>query len=139
MERRQNYSCLLSSFYSGFIIKERERETHKDVLVKIIFKFCMISPNFKDQFQISLTAPVSVLTTDERMLLLIFFSVALRPNAGHGLLIREVFLDHTQYSQQTNIHAPGGIRTHDLSRRAAIINDTQVKNFLLYIYPAGFS
>ena len=25
-----------------------------------------------------------------------FFSVALRPNAGHGLLILEVFLDHTQ-------------------------------------------
>ena len=27
--------------------------------------------------------------------------------------------DNTQHSQQTNIHAPGGIRTHDLSRRAA--------------------
>ena len=26
---------------------------------------------------------------------------------------------HTQHSQQTDIHAPGGIRTHDLSRRAA--------------------
>ena len=26
--------------------------------------------------------------------------------------------DNTQHSQQTNIHAPGGIRTHDLSRRA---------------------
>ena len=26
--------------------------------------------------------------------------------------------DNTQQSQQTNIHAPGGIRTHDLSRRA---------------------
>jgi len=25
-----------------------------------------------------------------------FFAVALRPNAGHGLLILEVFLDHTQ-------------------------------------------
>ena len=24
-----------------------------------------------------------------------------------------------QHSQQTNVHAPGGIRTHDLSRRAA--------------------
>ena len=36
------------------------------------------------------------------------------------------FLDHTQllwtsdqHSQQTNIHVPDGIRTHDLSRRAA--------------------
>ena len=27
--------------------------------------------------------------------------------------------DNTQHSQQTNIHVPGGIRTHDLSRRAA--------------------
>ena len=27
--------------------------------------------------------------------------------------------DNTQHSQQTNIHAPGGFRTHDLSRRAA--------------------
>ena len=24
--------------------------------------------------------------------------------------------DNTRHSQQTNIHAPGGIRTHDLSR-----------------------
>jgi len=73
-----------------------------------------------------------------------FFSVALRPIAGHGLLILEVSRSHTvthhsrwgssgrlisssqrplpdntQHSQQTNIHTPGGIRTHDLSRRAA--------------------
>ena len=27
--------------------------------------------------------------------------------------------DNTQHSQQTNIHAPGGIRTHNLSRWAA--------------------
>ena len=27
--------------------------------------------------------------------------------------------DNTQRSQQTNIHAPGGIRTHNRSRRAA--------------------
>jgi hypothetical protein len=27
--------------------------------------------------------------------------------------------DNTQQSQQTNIHASGGIRTYDLSRRAA--------------------
>jgi hypothetical protein len=27
--------------------------------------------------------------------------------------------DNTRHSQQTNIHAPGGSRTHDLSRRAA--------------------
>ena len=28
--------------------------------------------------------------------------------------------DNTQHSQQKNIHAPGGIRTHNLSRRAAV-------------------
>jgi hypothetical protein len=28
--------------------------------------------------------------------------------------------DNTQHSQQTDIHVPGGIRTHDLSRRVAI-------------------
>ena len=28
--------------------------------------------------------------------------------------------DNTQHSQQTNIHAPGGIRTHDRNRRAAV-------------------
>jgi len=27
--------------------------------------------------------------------------------------------DNTQHSQQTNIHAPGGIRTNNLNRRAA--------------------
>ena len=28
--------------------------------------------------------------------------------------------DNTQHSQQTDIHVPGGIRTHNLSRRAAV-------------------
>jgi hypothetical protein len=76
---------------------------------------------------------------------LIFFPVALRPNAGHGLLIIEVSRSHktthhirwdssgrvissshrtlpdnTQRLQQTSIHASGGIRNHDLSRRAAV-------------------
>jgi hypothetical protein len=71
--------------------------------------------------------------------------VALQPNAGYGLLIHEVFEnthttrhsrygssgrvispsqrplpDNTQHSQQTDIHAPGGIRAHNLSRRAAV-------------------
>ena len=74
-----------------------------------------------------------------------FPPVAPRPNAGHGLLILEVSRSHTtthhnrldssgrvisasqrplpdntQHSQQTDIHAPGGIRTHNLSRRAAV-------------------
>jgi hypothetical protein len=73
------------------------------------------------------------------------FFVALRPNAGHGLLIPEVFLDHTQrritfgrtpldkcsarrralyltthntHNRQTSM-PPGGTQTHNLSRRAA--------------------
>jgi len=66
------------------------------------------------------------------------------PQMGQGLLIHEVSRSHTtthhsrqdssvrvislsrrplpdntQHTQQTNIHAPGGIRTHNLSRRAA--------------------
>ena len=73
-----------------------------------------------------------------------FFFFALRPYVDHGLLIHEVSRSHTtthhnrldfsgrvtsssqrpvpdntQHSQQTNIHAPGGIRTHNLSRQAA--------------------
>ena len=71
-----------------------------------------------------------------------FFLFARQPPAGQGLLINEVSTsyttthhsrydssgrvisswqrplpDNTQHSQQTNIHAPGGIRTHDPSRR----------------------
>ena len=72
------------------------------------------------------------------------YILALRSNAGHGLLILEVSTSHTmthhsrqdssgrvisssqrplpdntQHSQETNIHATGGIRTHDLNRLAA--------------------
>ena len=41
--------------------------------------------------------------------------------------------DNTRHSQQTNIHAPGGIRTHDFSRWAAAgrspdISNLRVKN-----------
>jgi len=71
------------------------------------------------------------------------FPVALRPNAVHDLLIHEVSRSHTtthhsrqdssgrvinssqrplpedtQHSHGTDIHAAGGIRTHNLSRRA---------------------
>ena len=70
--------------------------------------------------------------------------LALQPPVGHGLLIHEVSRSHTtthhsrqdspgrvisssqrpppdntQHSQRTNIQATSGIRTHDLSRRAA--------------------
>ena len=89
-----------------------------------------------------------------------FFAVALRPNAGHGLLILEASRSHTtmqhsrqdssgrvisssqrplpdntQHSQQTNTHAPGWIRTHDLSRRAAA--DPRLRprgHWYIYIY-----
>jgi hypothetical protein len=30
-----------------------------------------------------------------------------------------LYLTNTEHSQQTNIHAPGGIRTHNPSRQAA--------------------
>jgi len=71
--------------------------------------------------------------------------VALRPNADHGLFILEVSRSHTtthhirqgfsgqvispsqrplpedtQCSTKTDIHAPGGIRTHNPSKRAAV-------------------
>ena len=71
--------------------------------------------------------------------------MALQPSAGHGLLILDEISrshttthhsrqdssgrvispslrplpDKTQHSQQKNIHAPGGIRTHNLRSRAA--------------------
>ena len=83
------------------------------------------------------------LKTDQKKICsCIFFPVALRPNVDLGLLILEVSRSHTtthhsrydssgrvisssqrpvpdkaQHLQQTNIHAPGGIRTHNLSRR----------------------
>ena len=34
-------------------------------------------------------------------------------------LVAETLPDNTQHSQQTDIHAPGGIRTHDLSKLVA--------------------
>jgi hypothetical protein len=34
-------------------------------------------------------------------------------------LVAETSTWQHKHSQQTNIHAPGGIQTHDLSRRAA--------------------
>jgi len=38
-----------------------------------------------------------------------------------GQLVTETSIwQHTQHSQQTNVHAPGGIRTHDPSRRTAV-------------------
>ena len=68
------------------------------------------------------------------------------PTGGHGLLIHEVSRSHTTtrhsrsdssrrvisssqrlltdnklHSQHTDIHSPGGIRNHDLSRRAAAV------------------
>ena len=73
------------------------------------------------------------------------FPVALRPNGSYGLLIHAVsrscttthhsrqdssgrvvslshrpLPDNTQHSQRTDIHAPGGIRTHDHRRLAAV-------------------
>jgi len=74
----------------------------------------------------------------------IFCPVALRPKAGHGLLIIEASRSHTtthhcqydfsgrvislsqrplpdrtQHTRETNFHVPCGIGTHNLRRRAA--------------------
>jgi hypothetical protein len=76
--------------------------------------------------------------------LIVCLILARQPPVGNGLIINEVSRSHktthhcrynssgsvisssqrplpesTQNSQQKNIHAPGGIRTHNLSRRAA--------------------
>ena len=40
--------------------------------------------------------------------------------------------DNTRHSQQTNIHAPGGIQTHDLSRRVAAGRSPAEIFFLFY-------
>jgi hypothetical protein len=77
------------------------------------------------------------------LLLLLLFSLALQPSAGFGLPVSPGFLithndtlrsegllstsdqfvadtpDNIQHTQQTNIHAHGGIRNYDRTRRAA--------------------
>jgi len=88
--------------------------------------------------------------------MVLFYPVALRPPAGHVLLIQEVSRSHTtmhqslydpsgpaispshralphntQHSQQTDIHATGGIRTHSLSRRA--VEDLRLRPVFLKI------
>jgi hypothetical protein len=76
---------------------------------------------------------------------LVLFSLALQPSAGYGLLVHEVswithndapqsvgllwmsdqlvaerLPDNTKHSKQTNVHAPGGIQTHDRRKRGAV-------------------
>ena len=48
---------------------------------------------------------------------------------------RDLYLTthNTQHSQQTNIHAPGGIRTHNLCRRSATGTSTQTLGVLKQI------
>jgi hypothetical protein len=75
--------------------------------------------------------------------ILFLFFLALQPSVGYGLLVHEVSWSHTmtrhsrwdssctsdqlvaetstwQHTQQKNIHALGGSRTHDHSRRAVV-------------------
>ena len=40
-------------------------------------------------------------------------------SSGRGISSSRPVPNNTQHSQETNIHAPGGIRTHNLSKRAA--------------------
>ena len=82
-------------------------------------------------------------TTKSTCYLFLSLFLARQPSVGQGLLIHEVRRSHTthhsrqdssgrmispsqrplpdnvQNSQQINIHVPGGIRTHNFSRRAA--------------------
>jgi hypothetical protein len=75
-----------------------------------------------------------------QIIIYVLFSLALQPSASYGLLVPRGFLiahndtpelarllwtsDHfvaeTSTWQHTNIHAPGRIRIHDRSRRAAV-------------------
>ena len=104
----------------------------------LAFWSCLVHYKF-----LSLRQTVNWLTAYCTGYIFFLFTVALRPNTGHGLLILEVFLDHSQrrtavgrtpldewsalcrdlyltthntYNRHT---CPRGIRTHDLSRRAA--------------------
>jgi len=45
----------------------------------------------------------------------------------HGTMYRPL-PDNTQHAQQKNFHASGGIRNHNLSRRAATLTDTLYKS-----------
>ena len=85
--------------------------------------------------------------------------LARQPPVGQGLLIHEVSRSHTtthqsryepyrrvisssqrslpdntQQSQQTNNHAPGGIRSHNPSRRAATGTGTEQYSFVLFLF-----
>ena len=112
-----------------FVILSLYRPRHSGTLILII----IIMTIFKVKFYIHII--------NANKCIFFLFAVALRPTAGHGLLILEVSRSHTtthttssgrvisssqrplpdntQHSQQTNIQAHGGIRTHDLCRRAA--------------------
>ena len=111
------------------------------VLVRAVPKYLNFAPLSNNSLPTFLCVVLSRMYVCNTWVYFIF--VALRPNAGHGLLFVEVsrshttthhsrqdssgrvisssqrpLLDNTQHSQQTNIHARGGIRTHDVSRRA---------------------
>jgi hypothetical protein len=103
-------------------------------------------PSYLEPVHSYFSLPTSVmLPSDGFPLLLLLFSLALQPSAGYGLLVHEVSWsqsttrhsrqhssgrviissqrpvhDNTPHTQQTNVHAPGGIRTQCCSRRAAV-------------------
>jgi hypothetical protein len=72
-----------------------------------------------------------------------------RAKVGRTLLRRVIsssqrpLPDNTQHTQKTNIHAPGGIRNHDRSRRAAIDLRLRLRghrdwqSYVLYLYIIG--
>jgi len=90
----------------------------------------------------------------------IYLFFALQPSVDQGIIIHEVSRSHTTtyhsrqdssgrvisssqrplpdntlHSQQKNFHAPGGIQTHNLSRRATLDRVATVTVLLCYYYP----
>jgi hypothetical protein len=47
--------------------------------------------------------------------------------------------DNTQHSQQTNIHAPGGIQIHDLSRQAVALDRAATGTGIYQMYRLKFT
>ena len=67
-----------------------------------------LAPTYSSQWMAALVAALPQIIIDLPIFTLIYDLWSQRP-----------LPDNTQPSQQTNIHAPSGIRTHNLSRRAA--------------------
>jgi hypothetical protein len=54
-------------------------------------------------------------------------------------LVAETLSDNTQHIQQTNVHTPGGIRTHDRSTSKQIAKQPSEESGWPYITLSGFN